>query len=100
MHSLPQRARNLLDLRLHTVPARASLDEEIPSTRPAGNEGEAQKVEGLRLSKPAPLAIGRRKAAELNQAGFVRMQRQRKLLQPFAHRVPEPSGVTLVLESD
>jgi hypothetical protein len=73
MHSLPQLARNLLNLRLDTVPARASLEEEFPSSRLAGNEGEAQKVEGLRLSKPAPLAVGRRKATELNQAGFVRM---------------------------
>jgi len=35
-------------------------------------------MEGFRLAEPAPLAIGRREAAELDQAGLVRMQRQRK----------------------
>ena len=39
-------------------------------------------------------------AAKLNQAGLVRMQRQRELLQPFAHRFPEAPGVRLVLEAD
>src|SRR3954454_9033002 len=39
-------------------------------------------------------------AAELDQAGLVRMQRQRELPQPFAHRIPETPGVGLVLETD
>jgi hypothetical protein len=39
-------------------------------------------------------------AAKLDQAGLVRMQRQRKLPQPFAHRVPEATGVALVLKAD
>ena len=56
------------------------------------------KVSGL--PQPAPLAIGRRKAAELDQAGLVRMQRQRKLPEPLAHRVPEATGVALVLKAD
>ena len=73
MHSPSQLARNLLKLCLHAVPARAALEEESPSKRLAGNEGEAQKAEGLRFSEPAPLAIGRRKATKFNQAGFVRV---------------------------
>ena len=56
MHSLSQLARNLLKLCPHAVPARATLEEESPSKRLAGNEGEAQKAEGLRFSEPAPLA--------------------------------------------
>jgi hypothetical protein len=38
-------------------------------------------------------------AAELDQAGLVRMQRQRKLLKPRPHRLEEPTGVGLVLEA-
>jgi hypothetical protein len=33
---------------------------------------EAQEVEGLRFAEPTLLAIGRRMAAELDQAGLVR----------------------------
>ena len=62
--------------------------------------GKTQEVEGLRLANPAPHASGRREAAELDQAGLVRMQRQRELLQPRAHRVPEAPGIGLVLEAD
>ena len=61
---------------------------------------KAQELEGLRFAEPALLAVLRRVAAELDQAGLVRMQCQRKLPQPFAHRVPETPGVGLVLEAD
>src|SRR6516225_497132 len=39
-------------------------------------------------------------AAKLDQAGLVQMQRERKLLYPYAQCVPEASGVGLVLETD
>ncbi len=42
----------------------------------------------------------RRKAAKLDQAGLVRVERQRELLEPLAHIVPEAPGVSLVLEAD
>src|SRR5262245_66605186 len=61
---------------------------------------EAEEVEGLRLAEPALLAVRRCKAAKLDQAGLVRMKRQRKLLQPLAHLVKETPGVGFVLESD
>ena len=38
-------------------------------------------------------------AAKLNQSGLVRVQRQRELLQPLAHCVPEGAGVTLMLKA-
>ena len=41
------------------------------------------KVSGL--PEPASLAVDRRKAAELDQAGLVRVKRQRKFPEPFAH---------------
>ena len=56
------------------------------------------KVSGL--PSPRCLRLVRRKAAELDQSGLVRMKRQRELLQPRAHLVQEASGVSLVLEAD
>jgi hypothetical protein len=44
---------------------------------------------GLRFAEPASLAVDRRKAAELNQAGLVRVKRQRKFPEPFAHCIKE-----------
>src|SRR5208283_4317701 len=64
------------------------------------DEHEAQEREGLRFGEPALLAVLRREAAELNQAGLVRMKRQRELLQPVAHRLPEAASVALMLEAD
>jgi hypothetical protein len=54
----------------------------------------------VRLSEPALSTSFRREAAELDQAGFVRIERQRKLLEPLAHIVSEAPGVCLVLEAD
>jgi hypothetical protein len=54
------------------------------------------KVSGL----PSPHRARRSEAAEREQAGLVRMQRQRKLLQPLAHAVPEATGIGLTLEAD
>src|SRR5262245_25690287 len=61
---------------------------------------EAQELEGFRFSEPALRSSGHRMAAKLDQAGLFRMQRQRELLQPFTHRVPEAPGVTFMLETD
>jgi hypothetical protein len=44
---------------------------EIAPSGFAADEHEAQELEGLRFGKPTLLAVLRRKAAELNQAGFV-----------------------------
>ena len=76
------------------------LSRNLPWRDCAADEREAQEVEGLRFAEPALCAPDRRKAAELDQAGLLRMQRQRKLLQPRAHRVPEAPGVGFVLEAD
>jgi hypothetical protein len=39
---------------------------KVAASRFAADEHKAQEREGFRLGKPAPLAILRRKAAELN----------------------------------
>jgi hypothetical protein len=38
-------------------------------------------------------------AAELNQAGLVRMERQRECLEPLTHRIEEATCVVLMLEA-
>ena len=68
-------------------------------TGTSANVGEAQKIEGLRFAKPAPLAPVRR-LAKLDQASLLRMKRQRELLEPLAHRVPEAPGIDLVREAN
>ena len=50
------------------------MDQEFAVTGLAADKGEAQEVDGLRFAEPALLAIGRRMAAELDQAGLVRME--------------------------
>src|SRR3954453_22036485 len=91
---------DLPQLRPHAVPSGLPAQQELTLAGLAADEGEAEKGEGLRLAETAPGALDRREAAELDQAGLVRMQRQRELLQPRAHRVPEAPGVGLVLEAD
>src|SRR6266849_796541 len=61
---------------------------------------EAEKVEGLGLCLTAPLALVDRIRAELQQAGFVRMQLQSELPESFLEFLPEPLGIRLVLESE
>src|SRR6202021_2263893 len=84
----------------HAIAPCCSFDKEPPTTVALTDEGKAKKGEGLRFSDPPMSASFRRKAAELDQAGLVRIERQRELLEPLAHIVPETPGVSLVLEAD
>src|ERR1700723_3515688 len=61
---------------------------------------EAQEFEGFRFAKATPNALFRCEAAKLDQAGLVRVKRQRVFLQSLAHRIPESSGIGLVLKTD
>src|SRR5882757_9051602 len=74
--ALPQLLLDGLQLRPHAVAPGFPLAEELAPTRLATDKSEAQEVEGLRLAEPAPLAVRRRMAAELDQAGLVRWKRQ------------------------
>src|SRR6202051_418458 len=76
------------------------MELEGSLARFAADEGEAQERKGLRFAEPASLAVDRRKAAELNQAGLVRVKRQRKSPEPFAHCIKETMRVALMLEAD
>src|SRR6516162_9082217 len=75
--------------RPHAIAPCCSFDKELPTTVAFTDEGKAKKVEGLRFSEPAMSASFRREAAELDQAGLVRIERKRELLEPPAHIVPE-----------
>jgi hypothetical protein len=61
--------------------------------------GKAEEVESLRFAEPTLLAVHRRLAAELDQAGLLRMERQSERLKPRTHRIEETTGVLLVLET-
>src|SRR5215467_6045194 len=73
MHPPSQFPRNLLDLRLHAVATGFPLEEEFAPSRLAADKGHTKEVEGLRFAEPALLAVVRRLASKLNQAGLFRM---------------------------
>src|SRR5215470_17227889 len=91
---------NFPELRPHAVASGFPFDQELSPTARSTDEGKAEKVEGFRFSQPALSASVRRKAAELDQAGLLRMEWQRELPQSIAHGVPEAPGISLVLTPD
>src|SRR5262249_3438365 len=100
VHSPSQFLLDCTELYPHAIAPGFPLKPELTLARPPADENEAQELEGFRFSEPALRSSGHRMAAKLDQAGLVRVQRQRELLQPFAHRFPEAPGVRLVLETD
>src|SRR5229473_913153 len=99
MHPPSQFLLDLPERCPHAIAPCCPFDKELSTAVAFTDEGKAEKVEGLRFSEPAMSASFRRKAAELDQAGLVRIERQRELLEPLAHIVPEAPGVRLVLEA-
>src|SRR5690349_21564670 len=70
---------HLAELGAHSVAAGLPLEQEGAPSTAAADEREAQEGEGLRLAEPALRAPRRRVAAELEQAGLVRMELKREL---------------------
>src|SRR5205814_58535 len=66
----------------------------------AADERKAQEAEGLRFAEPALRACDPCEAAKLDQAGLLRVQRQRELPQPCTHFVPEAPGIGFLLKAD
>jgi hypothetical protein len=99
MHPGAQFLLDLLELCRHAVGSGLPVNQEGAATGFAADEGEAEESEGLRFVEPEPLSVGRRMAAEFQQSGLLRKERERKLLQPVAHGIPEASGVVFVLEA-
>jgi hypothetical protein len=79
MHSLSQLLLDLPKRCPHAIAPCDPFDKELPTAVAFTDEGKAEKVEGLRFSEPTMSASVRRKAAELDQAGLVRIERQREL---------------------
>src|SRR6478609_2347993 len=100
MHSTQELRLNVPQLSPHAVASGLPLKLEVAAARSTTDEGEAQEREGFRLSKPAQLAIVRSKAAELNQASLVRVERQCKFPKPVMHRIKEATCVALMLKAD
>src|SRR2546421_4937408 len=99
VHPPSQPLLDLPELGPHAITPCDPLDEELPTAVAFTDEGKAEEVEGLRLAEPTLSASVRRKAAELDQASLFRIERQRELLEPLAHVVPESSGVSFVLKA-
>jgi hypothetical protein len=75
----PQLLLDHLQLRPQAIGPRLPFDLELAPTLLAADEDEAQEAEGLRLAEPAPLAVFRSTTPELDQAGRLRVERQRVL---------------------
>src|SRR5260370_2030351 len=100
MHPTPSLRLHVPQLSPHAVASGLPLKLEVAAARSTTDEGEAQEREGFRLSKPAQFAIVRSKAAELNQASLVRVERQCKFPKPVIHRIKEATCVALMLKAD
>src|SRR5487761_1623974 len=96
----PKLGFHLLQLRPQPPFDGDAPEPESPVPRLPADVGEAQEIERLRLCK-APLSpVRRRKAAELDKAGLVRVQLQAELRKPLTKIIEEPFRITEVLEPD
>jgi len=100
VHSLSQLTRNLLKLRLHAIAARATLEEKSPSKRLAGNEGKAQKAEGLRFFRARAACDWPPRGVQTQSGESSPDARTVKRPQAFTHRIPEASSVVLVFKAN
>src|SRR5712671_4547743 len=100
VHSPSQLLLDLLEFRFHAVAPGLPMNEEFAPATFAADEGEPEEVEGFRFAEPALRTLSRREAAERDQAGLFRMQRQCELPQPFTHCTPEAPGISFMLEAD
>src|SRR2546430_16862223 len=73
MPSLSHLLLNFLKLRPHAVASGFPFDLELSAAACSADEGEAQKVEGLRFSEPPMSAALHCEAAELDQTGLLRL---------------------------
>src|SRR6202011_52781 len=100
LHALAQFVLDLPQLRTSAVPPTFAADLEPALPGPSADVGKAKEVERFRFAEPELGTLRRCEAAERDQPGLLRMQRQRKLRQPLAHHVEKASAVGLVLEAD
>ena len=99
MHLPPQLLLDFLELGPHAVPPGFPLEQKFAPAAVAADMGEPQEIESFRFTKPAPFAVRRSIAAELDQAGLVWMELQSELLEPRSHRIEKTASVVLMLET-
>src|SRR5436309_13144804 len=100
MHSPPQRLLDRPQLGAHPVPSTLAHEHEASPGGAAADVGEAKEVKRLRFTKTFLGSARRRKAAELDQAGLLRMQRQRELFHPLPQVRQELFSLCFVLEAN
>src|SRR5271169_1461792 len=81
MHPPSQFLLDLRELCPHAITPGFPFEEEFAPSGLTADVDEPQELEGLRFSKPTPGASVRRMATKLDQAGLIRIERQRELLQ-------------------
>ena len=96
----PHLLLHVLKFRSQAVAPGLPLEQEFALARLSADEREPEELERLRFTDPTLLAVRRRKAAELDQAGLLRMERQCKRLKPRPHRIKEATSIALFLEAD
>src|SRR5207247_10941036 len=88
-----------LQLRLPPHAHRLPQHRELPLPRLSAAVREAEKVEALGSPAAPASPVGRREAAELDEARLVGMQRQPELREPLAQLGEELLGLLPMLES-
>src|ERR1039457_6831052 len=99
MHPSSQFILYPLERAPHAIAPGLPVNQEVPAARFSADQDESQEGKGLRIILTALLASFRRMAAELDQLGLFRVQRQRKLREPQAHVLQKPRGLSLMLKS-
>ena len=100
MHPSPELRLDLLEFRPQAITPGLPMKLEATPSRFPADVGETQEVEGFRLSEPARLSSDRREAAELKNAGLLRMECQCEGFEPLPHHVEKATCVALGLEAD
>src|ERR1039457_42871 len=99
MHPSSQFILYPLERAPHAIAPGLPVNQEVPAARFSADQDESQEGKGLRIILTALFASFRRMAAELDQLGLFRVQRQRKLREPQAHVLQKPRGLSLMLKS-
>ena len=100
VHLASQRTFDLSQLRSHAITSGFPLDEELPLACLSAMKVKPRKSKVSGFSQTRSLASVRRKTAERDQSGLVRVQRKRELPQPRFHRLQEAPRIGFVLEAE
>jgi len=100
MQAVPHLLFYLCEFGPHTFAHGLPLEQELAAVAFRADMREPQEVESSQPPCPRVRSVRLRVTSERDQAGFLRVQFQPKLCQPFPQIVEEPASVRLVLEAD